>query len=78
VSDRVVVLTLLGVLALVVFWLVTMVSVLQEYERGVVFRLGRVRGRPKGPGLIILLPFGIDRMRKVTIQTVTMNVPPSR
>jgi regulator of protease activity HflC (stomatin/prohibitin superfamily) len=42
----------------------------------VVFRLGRVRGRPLGPGLIILLPFGIDRMRKVTIQTVAMNVPP--
>jgi regulator of protease activity HflC (stomatin/prohibitin superfamily) len=41
-----------------------------------VFRLGRVRGRPKGPGLIILLPFGIDRMRKVTLQTVAMNVPP--
>jgi regulator of protease activity HflC (stomatin/prohibitin superfamily) len=53
-----------------------MVSVLQEYERGVVFRLGRVRGKAKGPGLIILLPFGIDRMRKVTIQTVAMNVPP--
>ena len=49
---------------------------LQEYERGVVFRLGRVRGKAKGPGLIILLPFGIDRMRKVTIQTVAMNVPP--
>jgi regulator of protease activity HflC (stomatin/prohibitin superfamily) len=53
-----------------------MIEVLQEYERGVVFRLGRVKGRPKGPGLIILLPFNIDRMRKVTIQTVAMNVPP--
>jgi regulator of protease activity HflC (stomatin/prohibitin superfamily) len=72
----VVVLVVLAVIALVVWGVATMVQVLQEYERGVVFRLGRVRGRPLGPGLIILLPFGIDRMRKVTIQTVAMNVPP--
>ncbi len=70
------VLVVVALLALAVWCAVTMVQVLQEYERGVVFRLGRVRGRPKGPGLIILLPFGIDRMRKVTIQTVAMNVPP--
>jgi regulator of protease activity HflC (stomatin/prohibitin superfamily) len=76
VSTWVVVLIVLAVLALIVYGVVTMVSVLQEYERGVVFRLGRVRDKPKGPGLIILLPFGIDRMRKVTIQTVAMNVPP--
>jgi regulator of protease activity HflC (stomatin/prohibitin superfamily) len=72
----VVVLIVIAVIALIVWGVVSMVSVLQEYERGVVFRLGRVRGRPKGPGLIILLPFGIDRMRKVTLQTVAMNVPP--
>jgi regulator of protease activity HflC (stomatin/prohibitin superfamily) len=72
----VVVLIVVGVIALIIWGIVSMVSVLQEYERGVVFRLGRVRGRAKGPGLIILLPFGIDRMRKVTIQTVAMNVPP--
>jgi regulator of protease activity HflC (stomatin/prohibitin superfamily) len=72
----VVVLVVVAVIALVVWGVATMVQVLQEYERGVVFRLGRVRGRPLGPGLIILLPFGIDRMRKVTIQTVAMNVPP--
>ena len=71
-----VVLVVIAVIALIVWGVVSMVSVLQEYERGVVFRLGRVRGRAKGPGLIILLPFGIDRMRKVTIQTVAMNVPP--
>jgi regulator of protease activity HflC (stomatin/prohibitin superfamily) len=71
-----VVLVVLAVIALIVWGVVSMVSVLQEYERGVVFRLGRVKGRPKGPGLIILLPFGIDRMRKVTLQTVAMNVPP--
>ncbi|MDF2740445.1 MAG: putative SPFH/Band 7 domain rane protein [Actinomycetia bacterium] len=72
----VVVLVVLGVIALIIWGVVSMVSVLNEYERGVVFRLGRVRGKPKGPGLIILLPFGIDRMRKVNLQTVAMNVPP--
>jgi regulator of protease activity HflC (stomatin/prohibitin superfamily) len=72
----VVVLIVVGVIALIVWGVVSMVSVLQEYERGVVFRLGRVQRKAKGPGLIILLPFGIDRMRKVTIQTVAMNVPP--
>jgi regulator of protease activity HflC (stomatin/prohibitin superfamily) len=71
-----VVLVVIAVIALIVWGAVSMISVLNEYERGVVFRLGRVRGRPKGPGLIILLPFGIDRMRKVTIQTVAMNVTP--
>ncbi|HEX2373324.1 MAG TPA: slipin family protein [Actinomycetota bacterium] len=75
-STWVVVLVVVAVIALIVWGIVSMVHVLNEYERGVVFRLGRVRGRPKGPGLIILLPFGIDRMRTVTIQTVAMNVPP--
>jgi regulator of protease activity HflC (stomatin/prohibitin superfamily) len=75
-STWVVVLIVIAVIALIIWGVVSMVHVLQEYERGVVFRLGRVRGKPKGPGLIILLPFGIDRMRKVTIQTVAMNVPP--
>ncbi|HWD44758.1 MAG TPA: slipin family protein [Actinomycetota bacterium] len=72
----VVVLLVLGVIALIIWGIVSMVSVLNEYERGVIFRLGRVRGKPKGPGLIILLPFGIDRMRKINLQTVAMNVPP--
>jgi regulator of protease activity HflC (stomatin/prohibitin superfamily) len=75
-STWVVALIVVAVIALIVWGVVSMVSVLQEYERGVVFRLGRVQRKPKGPGLIILLPFGIDRMRKVTIQTVAMNVPP--
>ena len=75
-TTWVVVLIVVAVLALIVWGIITMVEVLQEYERGVVFRLGRVKGKPKGPGLIILLPFNIDRMRKVTLQTVAMNVPP--
>ena len=66
----------IAVVALLAGALATMVRVVQEYERAVVFRFGRVLPRAKGPGVILLLPFGIDRMRKVTLQTVAMNVPP--
>ena len=55
--------------------LISSIKVVKEYERGVIFRLGRVRGGPKGPGLFILLP-GIDRMVKVDLRIVTMDVPP--
>jgi regulator of protease activity HflC (stomatin/prohibitin superfamily) len=51
------------------------IKVVKEYERGVIFRLGRVQGGPKGPGLFILLPM-IDRMVKIDLRTVTMDVPP--
>ena len=51
------------------------VRVVQEYERGVIFRLGRVQGRAKGPGLFFLVPIA-DRMIKVDLRTVTMDVPP--
>lgn len=50
------------------------IRILREYERGVVFRLGRIIGA-KGPGLFILIP-GIDRMVRVDLRTVTMDVPP--
>ena len=50
------------------------VRVLREYERGVIFRLGRLIAQ-KGPGLILLIPF-IDRMVKVDLRTVTLNIPP--
>jgi regulator of protease activity HflC (stomatin/prohibitin superfamily) len=59
----------------VVSLIVSSIKVVKEYERGVIFRLGRVRGGPKGPGLFILLPF-IDKMVKVDLRTVTMDVPP--
>src|SRR5215211_6330178 len=61
----------LVIIALVTF--VAAVKVVQEYERGVVFRLGRLMG-PRGPGLIILIPF-IERMTKVDLRTVTMDIP---
>ena len=51
------------------------IKVVKEYERGVIFRLGRVQGGPKGPGLFILLPV-VDRMVKIDLRTVTMEVPP--
>jgi regulator of protease activity HflC (stomatin/prohibitin superfamily) len=49
------------------------VKVVQEYERGVIFRLGRLVG-PRGPGLFLIIPF-IDRMQKVDLRTVTIDVP---
>jgi len=61
----------LVVIALVLF--IASVKVVQEYERGVVFRLGRLLG-PRGPGLILLIPF-IERMTKVDLRTVTMDIP---
>jgi regulator of protease activity HflC (stomatin/prohibitin superfamily) len=54
---------------------ISAVKIVNEYERGVIFRLGRIQGGPKGPGLFILVPF-IDKMVKVDLRTVTMDVPP--
>src|ERR687898_290122 len=51
------------------------IKVVKEYERGVIFRLGRVQGGPKGPGLFVLWPL-VDRMAKIDLRTVTMDVPP--
>ena len=51
------------------------VRVLREYQRGVVFRLGRLLGDPKGPGLFLLIPV-IDRMVQVDLRTITLVVPP--
>lgn len=67
-------LILIGVV--VVFLLLVLISsikVVQEYERGVVFRLGRLAGA-RGPGLILLIPF-IERMQKMDLRTVTMDIP---
>jgi regulator of protease activity HflC (stomatin/prohibitin superfamily) len=61
-------------LALAFFFLVSAIRVLNEYERGVIFRLGRALGYAKGPGLIILIPM-VDRLAKVNLQLVTFDVP---
>ena len=58
---------------LIVFFLASAIKILREYERGVIFRLGRVI-KTKGPGLIILIPI-IDKMVKVSLRLVTMDVP---
>ena len=69
---------LIGLLVLLFFGFLIFIGlavrVVQEYERGVIFRLGRVVGA-KGPGLFFIIPF-IDRMVKVNLQTVTLDIPP--
>lgn len=65
---------ILVLLALVVAFFVSAVKIMPEYERAVIFRLGRIIGA-KGPGLIILIPY-IDRMVRVDLRTVTLDVPP--
>jgi len=60
-------------LVLIVFFLASAIRILREYERGVIFRLGRVI-KTKGPGLIILIPV-IDKMVKVSLRLVAMDVP---
>ncbi len=62
---------LIAIFVLIVF--TSSVKVVQEYERGVVFRLGRLVG-PRGPGLILLIPF-VERMQKIDLRTVTMDIP---
>jgi regulator of protease activity HflC (stomatin/prohibitin superfamily) len=65
---------LLIALAIVVFIVISAIRIVDEYERGVIFRLGRVMGA-KGPGLFFIVPV-IDKMVKVNLQTVTMDIPP--
>lgn len=59
---------------LIIFFLSTAIKILNEYERAVVFRLGRVLGRAKGPGLILLIPI-VDKMVRVSLRTVVLDVP---
>ena len=69
-------LIVLAAIAVVVIVLLSAsVRVAREYERGVIFRLGRLRSPPKGPGLFLLIPV-VDKMVKVDLRTVTLNVPP--
>jgi regulator of protease activity HflC (stomatin/prohibitin superfamily) len=60
---------------LVVLFLLAAIKVAREYERGIVFRLGRLLPEPKGPGLFLLIPI-VDRMVKVDLRTITLNIPP--
>ncbi len=63
------------VLFLLILFLVSAIKVAREYERGVVFRLGRLLDPPKGPGLFLLIPI-VDRMVRVDLRTITLNIPP--
>lgn len=65
---------LIPVLIVILLIISSAIRILKEYERGVIFRLGRMIGF-KGPGLILLIPF-IDRMVKVSLRTIAMDVPP--
>jgi regulator of protease activity HflC (stomatin/prohibitin superfamily) len=66
---------LVAAVLIIVFLVASAVRIVNEYERGVIFRLGRVQGPAKGPGLFFLVPIR-DRMVKIDLRTVTMNVPP--
>ena len=66
---------LVVVLFLLVLFLISAIKVAREYERGIVFRLGRLLPEPKGPGLFLLIPV-VDRMVKVDLRTITLNIPP--
>ncbi len=63
------------VVFLIVIFAVSAIKVAREYERGIIFRLGRLLPEPKGPGLFILIPI-VDRMVRVDLRTITLNVPP--
>jgi len=66
---------LAAIVFLLLLFLVSAIKVAREYERGIVFRLGRLLPEPKGPGLFILIPI-VDRMVKVDLRTITLNIPP--
>src|SRR5436309_1607795 len=69
-------LIIVGILVLLlVLFLISAIKVAREYERGIVFRLGRLLPEPKGPGLFLLIPV-IDRMVKVDLRTITLTIPP--
>ncbi len=65
----------LTIIVIVLFLLFNWIKILKEYERGVIFRLGRVLDKPKGPGLILVL-YPIDKIVKVSLRTIVLDVPP--
>ena len=63
------------VVGIIVLYILNSIKVLREYERGVIFRLGRVLPQPKGPGIILVFA-PIDRIVRVSLQLITMDIPP--
>ena len=68
-------LPVLIVLAVIGFYLLNSIKILNEYERGVIFRLGKLLPEPKGPGVVLVFA-PIDRMVRVSLRTIVMDVPP--
>jgi regulator of protease activity HflC (stomatin/prohibitin superfamily) len=62
-------------IAIIAFYVLSSIKILNEYERGVVFRLGKLLSLPKGPGVILVFA-PIDRMVRVSLRTIVMDVPP--
>ena len=62
-------------IVVVVFYLLSSIKILNEYERGVIFRLGKLLPQPKGPGVVFVFA-PIDRMARVSLRTIVMDVPP--
>jgi len=63
------------IIGIIVIYILNSIKILREYERGVIFRLGRVLPRPKGPGIILVFS-PIDRIVKISLRLITMDVPP--
>jgi len=63
------------IIVVVAFYLFSSIKILNEYERGVIFRLGKLLSQPKGPGIIMVFA-PIDRMARVSLRTIVMDVPP--
>jgi regulator of protease activity HflC (stomatin/prohibitin superfamily) len=72
-TAAIIVVVILAILVVII--LIAAVKVAREYERGIVFRLGRLLPEPKGPGLFFLIPI-VDRMVKVDLRTITLMIPP--
>ncbi len=66
---------LIAIVVIVLVIVSNAIYILREYERGVVFRLGRLRPRPLGPGLTIIIP-GIDKLLRVSLRTIVLDIPP--
>ena len=69
------IIVLVVVFLLVLLFAISALKVAREYERGIVFRLGRLFPNPKGPGLFLLIPI-VDRMVRVDLRTITLQIPP--
>ncbi len=66
---------LITIIIIILLLILNWIKVLKEYERGVIFRLGRVLEKPKGPGLIIVM-YPIDKMVKISLRLIVLDVPP--